>query len=53
MDKEEVVSVAQLLTSMKDTAEKLERALNMGNVTEVDEAKKEIMKLKNELDRIL
>ncbi|MDP1695843.1 MAG: hypothetical protein Q8L29_02950 [archaeon] len=53
MNKEDVVVIAQLFTSMKDATKKLENALEKKDLEEVNKAKKEILILKEEIDKIL
>ncbi len=50
MNKEEVVALAQLLTGMKDAARKLELAIEREDILEANRMKKEILRLKQEID---
>lgn len=53
MEKEDVTIIAQLLTSMKDAISKLEDALKKKNMAETNMAKREILRLKENLDGLL
>ena len=53
MNKEVVIVLAQLLTSMKDAARKLGNATDRGSIEEANLAKKEILRLKGEIDKLL
>ncbi len=53
MNKEEITMVAQLLSSMKDAINELEKSQRKKDIAGVNSAKKEIMGLKEQLDKIL
>lgn len=53
MEKEDIVSVANILSSMKDYSLKLEEAMKKKDAERIEGIKREIIKLSNEIDRIL
>jgi hypothetical protein len=53
MNKEEVMSIAQLLSSMKDSLSKLEDAYRRRDSDQLNEAKKTILFLQAEIDKRL
>lgn len=53
MKKEDVGTLVQLLNSMKDAVKKLENAFNANSAVQFAVAKKEILNLQNEIDKII
>ena len=53
MEKEEVAVIAQLLTAMKDSAEKLEQAQRKKDLESIAEAKKEILSFQRQIKELL
>jgi len=53
MEKSDIALIAQLLTSMKDAADKLEIAYNRNDVEDLSIAKREILRFQMEIDKIL
>jgi hypothetical protein len=53
MNREEIGLVAQLLTSMKEAVKKLENAKEKKDMEDLLSAKKEILKFKKELEKVL
>ena len=53
MEKEEVAVIAQLLTAMKDSAEKLEQAQRKKDLENIEEAKKEILSFQRQIKELL
>jgi len=53
MEKWDLVALAQLLASMKDATKKLEEALGKKDIAGANRAKKEILKLKEGIDKEL
>ena len=53
MKKEEIAIVAQLLTGMKDSIEKLEEAKRKRDLEGFDEAKKELLNFQKQIDQII
>ncbi len=53
MNKEEILAIAQLLSSMKDAINELEKAQRRKDITRTNESKKEILSLKEKLDKLL
>jgi hypothetical protein len=50
MNKEDIVVLAQLLSSMKDSANKLEKAQKTKNLEEINRAKREILSIKEQIN---
>lgn len=53
MKKEEIAIVAQLLTGMKDSIEKLEEARRKKDLEGFDEAKRELINFQKQIDQII
>jgi hypothetical protein len=53
MKKEDIIVIAQLLTAIKDTANKLEEAQRKNNSEMLLAAKKEILMFQKQIDELL
>ncbi len=53
MKKEEIAVVAQLLTAMKDSVEKLEDSKRDGDSWKFEKAKKEILEIQKRIDEAI
>jgi len=53
MKKEDISVLAQLLSAMKDSAEKIEEAQKMEDLELLTMAKREILSFQKQIDRIL
>jgi uncharacterized membrane protein (DUF106 family) len=53
MNGEEVIALAQLLTSFKEAVSKLEESYKEKDIAEVQRAKREIMGFQKEIDKLL
>lgn len=53
MNKEEISNISQLLSSMKDLSRKLEEAMKKRDMKKTSEAKKELLNIQEQIDRIL
>lgn len=53
MEKEAITVIAQMLTAMKDAISALEKAQKEKDLEKENRAKKEILNLKDQLDRVI
>lgn len=53
MEKERISQLAQLLTSMKEATLRAEVAMNRKNLEELNAAKKEILELHSQINKLL
>jgi len=53
MNKQEVVLLLQLLHSMKDVGDRIEKSYEMNNFEELESAKKEMTSLQKKIDETL
>ena len=53
MNKEEISTIAQLLSSMKDAINELDKAKRKKDIERTSSAKKEIISFKEQLDKLL
>lgn len=53
MKKEDITTLAQLMTGMKDAINKLEKAQKEKNIESLNMAKKDILDFQKEIDKLL
>ena len=53
MDTEVILTLSQLLATMRENAEQLERAVRKNDKTRIDALKKEIIMLHNEVKKLI
>lgn len=53
MKKEDILLVAQLLSSMKDAVNKLEKAYKRKDLEELNSAKRELLNFQDQINKIL